>query len=81
MSVEPTGDSNSAGLFNPDKSRVFYCNGADFKILKNGWFISDGSLYDDTGAFFIGAEDGFRFPYLYLAFIGLLMPKRFKGCL
>ena len=58
-----------------NKTKVFSCNDSDFKLLKNGWFISDGSLYDDTGTFFIGKEDGIELPLVYLIFIGFLMPK------
>ena len=75
MSVEPKGESKNGGLFTPNKTNVFSCNDSDFKLLKNGWFISDGSLYDDTGTFFIGKEDGIELPLVYLIFIGFLMPK------
>lgn len=76
MSVAASGDGNLAGLFNADGTKIFLYNGLDFKMLKNGWFVTKGNLYDNTGAFFIGAEEGLNFSSKYLTLIGSLMLKR-----
>lgn len=76
MSVTALGNVTQAGLFNKDKFQILSCNSMDFKMLKNGWFIVDGSLYDNTGAFFIGLKDGFKFSSRYLTFIGSLMLEK-----
>lgn len=53
------------GLYNADGTRIYLSNAKKITVLKNGWFIADGCLYDNFGDLSIGTANG-RYAYPWL---------------
>lgn len=68
--------ADNTGLFETNGKQVLAFNSENFKMLKNGWFIVDGSLYDNFGDFFLGLNDGTNLSRIYLTAVGSVMPVK-----
>lgn len=76
MSVINSEDGKIAGVYNNKKERLLFTNSSHVCMLKNGWFIVDGVLYDNFGDEYLSQPSSSKLSFLLLKTIGLLMPFR-----
>lgn len=71
--VKPDGDTLLAGVFSKENKRLLFTNSSKVKVLKNGWFITENSLYDDQGNLFIEPLCSRKVPNWLLYVVGSMM--------
>ncbi len=76
MSVKNADDGQLAGVYNNKKEKVLFTNSSHVCMLRNGWFIVDGVLYDNFGDEYLSQPSSSKLSFLLLKTIGLLMPFR-----
>lgn len=80
MAVKNAKDGGLAGVYNSDREKLLFTNAVQVYMLKNGWFIADGWLYDNLGEPYIKYGHPYKLSLLLLICLGSLMPFR-KQCL
>lgn len=70
MSVNEGGNAEYAGVFDAAGNRLWFSNSTKIKVLRNGWFVDDNILIDNTGRIYIDELPERKVPRWLLRFIG-----------
>ncbi len=76
MSVLNSKDGDIAGVYNNKKERLLFTNSSHVCVLRNGWFITEGTLYDNLGKEYLSPKLSPKLSFLLLTSIGAMMPFR-----
>ncbi len=76
MAVHKSADGMHAGVFDPNGKRLSFSNAKSVKMLWNGWFITEGQLFDNLGNAYIGTANGHTLDSWFLTCVGMVMPRK-----
>lgn len=76
MAVQNAEDAQIAGVYNNKKERLIFTNSSQVRMLRNGWFITEGALYDNFGEEYINQSSSSKLSFLLLMGVASLMPLR-----